>query len=174
MYFILASITNVEINKTTTSFLVDWDKYWNNCFFVIVEIYDCTQVFIRKFLILFHLPRLSKLYCIDSAGWDKVFLVPPTVFLLFSNFLGGLHIISALRSYHILSPNLGFFNPRVFHRVAWDTYFGYSSIWWLRTSKTVSIHLLNGGARLEWHLTLSIHNFLCQLLKILQFQVVVF
>ena len=73
-----------------------------------------------------------------------------SLLFLFPSFpVRGFNAYGMVKRGHFLSLDLGFFNPRVFHRVAQDTSFGYSGICWPETSRTVLIHLSSNGARPE-------------------------
>ena len=100
--------------------------------------------------------------CIDSRGWDRVFLVlfliSSTLFLLLPSFFGGLNVISALSSCHFLNPNLRFFNFKNFHRATWGAGFSCSDVSWPKTFRTVLIHLLSGDIESEWRFSLGFYN----------------
>lgn len=70
--------------------------------------------------------------CVDPGSWSRVFLVfsliLPALFLLFPNFIRGLHVISALKSCHFLNLDFGFFNSRVFYGIIQSINFGYSGM----------------------------------------------
>ena len=70
-------------------------------------------------------------------------------FLLPSFLIGNFSALGMVKRGRFLSSDLGFFNSRVFYRATRGTSFGYSSVCWPRTYRTVLIHLLSDGARLE-------------------------
>ena len=113
---------------------------------VIVETGNMTQVLAS---------RAGNVGGIDLGGWGGTKVVSsPLVFqatlllpLLPSFSVGGFNALVMVRRGRFLSLDLGFFHPRVFHRAARGTSFGYSGVCWPRTSRTVLIHLSSGGAR---------------------------
>ena len=115
---------------------------------VIVETGNMTQVLAS---------RTGNVGDIDLGGWggttvvssSLVFQATLLLFLLPSFSVGGFNTLVMVRRGRFLSPNLGFFYPRVFHRAARGTSFSYSSVCWPRTSRTVLIHLSSAGARPE-------------------------
>lgn len=119
--------------------------------FIIVITCDCPQVSIQIFLVPnFLLAQLSELYYVEFPSWNRFFLVFFSVqlafFLVFPSLLKDFYIISAFRSCHFLSPDLKFFNPRVFHKVTRGIGFGYNSI---KPSKTLLIYLSSSDMKLE-------------------------
>ena len=76
-------------------------------------------------------------------------MVMSPLFLFLSFLIGNFSALGMVKRGYSLSSDFGFFNPRVFYRAAWGTSFGYSSVCWSETSRTVLIHLSSDGARPE-------------------------
>ena len=108
---------------------------------------------------------------IDTSNWGRnraflsLIMTMSLLFLLPSFSVRGFSTFEIVKRGCFLSLDLGFFNLKVFYRATWGTSFGYNSICWLETSKTVLIHLLSSRARPEWRFTFGFYNFLYQLFE---------
>ena len=93
--------------------------------------------------------------CIDIGDWGRnrvssSLITGISLLFLFSSFLvRNFSTLGIIRRGCFLSLDLGFFNPRVFHRAARGTNFCYSNICWSRTSRTVLIYFSSNCTRPE-------------------------
>lgn len=136
---------------------------------IVLHLNSITECLVWTMFLFLLLAKLSGLSCVTSDGLDRAFLTLLVslmlfLFLFFPSFFR--RLVGAFGTWQLFwTSGFRFFYFEVFHVAIWVASFGYSSMAWSKTSRTVLIHLLIGIVKPDWRFFLNFYNFFYQLIK---------